>query len=75
MKFSTADFQSFLPGSHKRARIASRFVRLENGGTGFEAVPGVEANNEDWEKEAGWQQAACEAGALVLIHGQYCIAQ
>ncbi|KAL7418409.1 hypothetical protein Q5752_006867 [Cryptotrichosporon argae] len=60
---------SFLPGSHQQARIASRFVRAPNGGTTFEAVPGVEPNAEKWDEMDGWREAPCAAGTLVLIHG------
>jgi ectoine hydroxylase-related dioxygenase (phytanoyl-CoA dioxygenase family) len=60
---------SFLPGSHKRARISSRFVRAPGGGTTFEDVPGVQKNEEDWDALPGWKEAACTAGTMVLIHG------
>ncbi|KAI9634113.1 uncharacterized protein MKK02DRAFT_34716 [Dioszegia hungarica] len=60
---------SFLPGSHKTARISSRFVRAAGGGTTFVPVPGVEPNEESWEDMPGWKQAPCKAGTLVLIHG------
>ena len=30
---------SFLPGSHKTNKLTKRFVRLQNGGTGFEPLP------------------------------------
>lgn len=65
-----ADNQSFLPGSHKLARVSSRFVKDPKGhGTTFESVPGVEANEEKWDEMPGWREAACPAGTLVLIHG------
>ncbi|WVQ74240.1 hypothetical protein IAR50_003837 [Cryptococcus sp. DSM 104548] len=60
---------SFLPGSHRSSRTASRFVRAEGGGTTFEDVPGVEPNTEDWDKMDGWKEGACPPGTLVLIHG------
>ncbi|ORY33409.1 hypothetical protein BCR39DRAFT_519879 [Naematelia encephala] len=60
---------SFLPGSHKLSRTASRFVRAQGGGTTFEAVPGIEPNEEKWDEMPGWRQAPCKAGTLVLIHG------
>ncbi|KAL1408540.1 hypothetical protein Q8F55_005352 [Vanrija albida] len=60
---------SFLPGSHKTARVSSRFVRAAAGGTEFVDVPGVEANELDWDKAEGWRQAPCPPGTLVLIHG------
>jgi hypothetical protein len=66
----SAHTQSFLPGSHKTARISSRFVRAAGGGTTFEAVPGVEPNADKWDEMEGWKEAPCEAGTLVLIHGE-----
>ncbi|BEJ11728.1 hypothetical protein CspHIS471_0201880 [Cutaneotrichosporon sp. HIS471] len=60
---------SFLPGSHKTARISSRFVRASGGGTTFEPVPGVKPNEEDWDALPGWKEAPCTAGTMVLIHG------
>lgn len=63
--------QSFLPGSHKLARISSRFVKDPKGsGTTFEAVPNVQPNEEKWDEMPGWKEAACPAGTLVLIHGE-----
>jgi hypothetical protein len=62
--------QSFLPGSHKLARISSRFVKDPKGhGTTFESVLDVEENEEKWDEMPGWKEAACPAGTLVLIHG------
>ncbi|TXT10873.1 hypothetical protein VHUM_02378 [Vanrija humicola] len=60
---------SFLPGSHKTARVSSRFVRAQGGGTEFVPVPGVTPNEEDWDALDGWRQAPCPPGTLVLIHG------
>lgn len=64
-------WKSFLPGSHKTARIHSRFVRSLKGGTTFEDVPGVEKNEENWDKASGWLPAPVSPGSLVLIHGKY----
>jgi ectoine hydroxylase-related dioxygenase (phytanoyl-CoA dioxygenase family) len=69
LRLKLTNLQSFLPGSHKKARISSRFVRAAGGGTTFEPVPGVEPNEEKWDELDGWRQAACPAGTLVLIHG------
>lgn len=67
----TVPFQSFLPGSHRLARVSSRFVKDPKGhGTTFEAVPGVEPNEEKWDETPGWKEAPCPAGTLVLIHGE-----
>jgi hypothetical protein len=67
----TVPFQSFLPGSHKLARVSSRFVKDPKGhGTTFEAVSGVEPNEEKWDDMPGWKEAPCPAGTLVLIHGE-----
>jgi len=40
-------------------------------GTTFEPVPSVEENEENWDEMAGWREAACPAGTLVLIHGTF----
>jgi hypothetical protein len=66
--------QSFLPGSHKRTTITSRFVQLPGGGTGFVPVAGADQNQQepvDWEKEPGWREECCPAGSLVIIHGEW----
>nr|XP_019044141.1 phytanoyl-CoA dioxygenase [Kwoniella bestiolae CBS 10118]OCF23071.1 phytanoyl-CoA dioxygenase [Kwoniella bestiolae CBS 10118] len=61
---------SFLPGSHKTARISSRFIRNPSGkGTTFIDLPDVKKNEEDWEGMEGWRESDCKAGTLVLIHG------
>lgn len=70
---------SFVPGSHKSAVIKKRFVRLKEGGTGFEDV---EEGKGDGVREKGGIGARAEAegvgefvmgpvtkGSLVLIHG------
>ncbi|KAF9516634.1 hypothetical protein BS47DRAFT_1340514 [Hydnum rufescens UP504] len=58
---------SFLPGSHLRNPITKRFVRLPEGGTGFESLsapdPLATSSPSDYKQEP------CEAGTLVLIHG------
>ncbi|KAG5735494.1 Phytanoyl-CoA dioxygenase domain-containing protein 1 [Termitomyces sp. T112] len=58
---------SFLPGSHFTAPIMKRFVRLPEGGTGFEQlVPhGVEMPLQTGR----YILEACNPGDLVLIHG------
>lgn len=48
----------------------SRFVRASGGGTEFEAVPGVERGEEDWDKMDGWKEVPVKAGTMVLIHGE-----
>lgn len=70
---------SFAPGSHKRTAVKSRFVRKENGGTGFEEVKGarfpIEMRNEEGmrgeeeEEEEEYLLEEVKAGTLVLIHG------
>ena len=60
---------SFARGSHKRNRIAKRFARLPEGGTGFVQVPGVEPTGIDWDKEGEWKMEECDPGTLVLIDG------
>lgn len=61
--------QSFLPGSHKRNTITSRFVRMPTGGTGFVPWGSQEEKDTAWSAEPGWTEATCKAGSLVLIHG------
>lgn len=58
---------SFLPGSHKTAPIAKRFMRLPAGGTGFEEL--VPAAQAPPAPEGKYVLEACEPGDLVLIHG------
>lgn len=67
---------SFVPGSHKSAAIKKRFVRLKEGGTGFEDVEEGKGNGV---REKGGIEAAegvgefvmgpVTKGSLVLIHG------
>ncbi len=66
---------SFAPGSHRRAPITDRFVRV-NGGTGFEAVEQEDCRwptNFEHEDQANTDEdymlGEVEAGTLVLIHG------
>lgn len=64
---------SFARGSHKRAPVRQRFVRLPEGGTGF--VPndgskfpdGHDGGEEEMEEEYTAEEA--KAGTLVIIHG------
>ncbi|KAI9789099.1 MAG: hypothetical protein M1816_006349 [Peltula sp. TS41687] len=71
----------FWRGSHRRERIARRFVRLEGGGTGFvDLVDDEEAGGRGrgWpddgleygeEGEEDYVVGEVKAGSLVLIHG------
>ncbi|KAG7091066.1 hypothetical protein E1B28_010123 [Marasmius oreades] len=61
---------SFLPGSHLKAPITKRFVRLPTGGTGFEflATPEMEAQYAA-ASQGKYVLEACSPGDLVLIHG------
>ncbi|KAH8119327.1 phytanoyl-CoA dioxygenase [Phellopilus nigrolimitatus] len=57
----------FLPGSHKVVPITKRFVRLPQGGTGFEElIPAAEAPPHPNGK---YVLETCEPGDLVVIHG------
>ncbi|KAG6840686.1 hypothetical protein C0991_005045 [Blastosporella zonata] len=58
---------SFLPGSHLTSPITKRFVRLPEGGTGFEELipPEVELPLHTGK----YVLEACNPGDLVLIHG------
>ena len=66
---------SFAPESHRRAPCKERFVRKTNGtGTTFEAVEGEKRWPRDFEheevsREEEYRLGECEAGTLVLIHG------
>ncbi|KAL7412109.1 hypothetical protein BDY24DRAFT_394684 [Mrakia frigida] len=59
----------FLPGSHKlnSGRIRERFVRLPDGGTGFETLL-LDEPEPVWD-ESKFVAEPCEEGTLVLIHG------
>ena len=66
---------SFAPGSHRRAPIKDRFVRVQ-GGTGFEAVeqedcrwPRDFEHEDRTEMEEDYMLGEVKAGTLVLIHG------
>ncbi|KAG6811142.1 hypothetical protein H0H92_008797 [Tricholoma furcatifolium] len=58
---------SFLPGSHLTAPITKRFVRLPDGGTGFEEL--IPAGIELPPHNGKYILEACNPGDLVLIHG------
>lgn len=66
---------SFAKGSHKRAPVKSRFVRKEEGGTGFEDVAGakfpehMDIEEVENDEEEGYELGEVKAGTLVLIHG------
>lgn len=68
---------SFAPGSHRRAPCKERFVRKADGpGTAFEPVEGEKRWPREFEhegvsgdREEEYQLGECEAGTLVLIHG------
>ncbi|KAG8697328.1 hypothetical protein FRC08_006614 [Ceratobasidium sp. 394] len=69
---------SFLPGSHRHTSIKKRFVRLPEGGTGFEEIKNP-ITPLDLQKSTTNATTAlpsddyiletCDAGTLVLIHG------
>lgn len=66
---------SFAAGSHKRAPVKSRFVRQEEGGTGFmdnkgsQFPAGLETEEDKEEQEEEYTIGEVKAGTLVLIHG------
>lgn len=67
---------SFLPGSHFKTDITKRFVRMPEGGTGFESVSKPErplgldnVQPTSVEEASDYVLETCGAGALVLIHG------
>ena len=71
---------SFLPGSHRSNPIDKRFVRLPEGGTGFEEikqpVTPLDLQNKTTDSEttkvsqgSNYILETCDAGTLVLIHG------
>lgn len=74
---------SFLRGSHRRAKISKRFVRMDDGGTGFVDLPdgaagwphdGLTYGDDDpWlagsQMDEEYTIGEVTAGSLVLIHG------
>jgi len=64
---------SFLPGSHLTTPITKRFVRLPEGGTGFEPLVTAEVADRVAADSSAANNAyileTCEPGDLVLIHG------
>jgi phytanoyl-CoA hydroxylase len=66
---------SFAAGSHRRAPCKERFVRTKDGsGTAFEPVEGEQQwprgfEHEEAKGDEDYQLGECEAGTLVLIHG------
>lgn len=58
---------SFLPGSHKTTPVVKRFVRLENGGTGFEYLTD-DKKDPYTNTEEDYKLLTCKAGSLILIH-------
>jgi len=58
---------SFFPGSHLTHPLDRRFVRLPEGGTGFESFPTLAKAAPS--KEEDYILQPCLAGTLVLIHG------
>lgn len=58
-----------MPGSHKTHGITKRFVRLEEGGTGFENIA------EEWEepREGEFKIEECPAGKGLLNYGVWCL--
>ena len=64
---------SFAKSSHRRKPLKTRFVREEEGGTGFQEVEGRKwpvgiEMDEEIEEEA-YELGEVKAGTLVLIHG------
>jgi phytanoyl-CoA hydroxylase len=64
---------SFAAGSHKRAPIRKRFVRVKEGGTDFEDNRGSKfplgMEGKEVEREEEYTLGEVKAGTLVLIHG------
>lgn len=67
---------SFARGSHRRAPVRNRFVRKDDGGTGFEDVATARFPDELEVEEVGMEEGEetyelgeVRAGTLVLIHG------
>lgn len=54
----------FAKGSHKRYGASKRFVRLKEGGTGFEG------KDDDGVEKEEFEDLTVKKGGLVLIHGQ-----
>ncbi|KAL9085568.1 MAG: hypothetical protein Q9159_004607 [Coniocarpon cinnabarinum] len=63
---------SFAPGSHRRAPIEKRFVKLDRGGTGFVGVDSAHWPRDfetQEDKSETYETGEVKAGSLVLIHG------
>lgn len=65
---------SFAKGSHRRTPVTSRFIRKEEGGTGFEEVseaqyPATLEVEDGLDGDECFELGEVEAGTLVLIHG------
>lgn len=66
---------SFIPGSHKKTPIKKRFIRLKEGGVGFEDVPEGKGNGVREKggvkdgSEGEFVMGPVKKGSLVLIHG------
>jgi len=62
---------SFLPGSHLTSPITKRFVRLSNGGTGFEPLNSTSSSSAPHAPVSSddYVMTPCQAGDLVIIHG------
>ncbi|KAI9849909.1 MAG: hypothetical protein M1837_000123 [Sclerophora amabilis] len=67
---------SFAKGSHLRTRVAKRFTRSEEGGTGFEDVStnqwpedGLKYDGSGAAVDEEYTMGEVKAGTLVLIHG------
>ena len=66
---------SFAKGSHRRAPVKSRFIRRDEGGTGFVNVegarfpPGMDVEEENIGMEEEYTLGEVKAGTLVVIHG------
>ncbi|OBZ68101.1 Phytanoyl-CoA dioxygenase domain-containing protein 1 [Grifola frondosa] len=58
---------SFLPGSHLTAPITKRFIRLPEGGTGFEQLTPPEQAPK--QPEGKYVLETCMPGDMVVIHG------
>ncbi|OJT12281.1 Phytanoyl-CoA dioxygenase domain-containing protein 1 [Trametes pubescens] len=58
---------SFLPGSHLKAPITKRFVRMPGGGTGFEQL--ISPEDAPKNPEGKYVLECCMPGDLVIIHG------
>lgn len=59
---------SFLPGSHLSTKITKRFVRLPNGGTGFEYLSADAEHGDPTQSSGDYKLETCSPGTSNSFH-------